>query len=235
MTVPLWGPELGDHEIRQALDEQTDCVWVKADSFDALCRQVAERLAAGEVVAWFQGRMEFGPRALGSRSILADPRDPGMRDRVNSLMKKRENFRPFAPVVTSDAAQQYFEIAPGGEETFAHMLFVTQVRPAYRQTLPTVTHMDGSARVQTVTEEHNPRLWKLLKAFERITGLPIVLNTSFNVKGEPIVCTPREAINTFRKARLDALVLGDYLVEPKRDKWQDPSGKEMQPAMALAG
>jgi carbamoyltransferase len=216
MTLPLWGPEYGDREIRRILDGQPDCIWKKADSFEELCRQVAERLASGEVIAWFQGRMEFGPRALGSRSILADPRDPEMRDRINSLVKKREGFRPFAPVVTTDAARKYFEIAPGDEDSFAHMLYVTQVVPAYRQALPAVTHVDGSARVQTVSEENNPRLWTLLKAFERVTGLPIVLNTSFNVKGEPIVCTPQEAINTFRKAGLDALVLEDYLVEPKR-------------------
>lgn len=152
MTVPLWGPEFLETEIKQALTDQADCAWAKSDSFDELCRQVAERLAAGEVVAWFQGRMEFGPRALGSRSILADPRDPDMRDRVNSLVKKREGFRPFAPVVTSEAARRYFEIAPGDEDAFAHMLYVTQVVPAYRQALPAVTHVDGSARVQTVTE-----------------------------------------------------------------------------------
>jgi carbamoyltransferase len=235
MTLPLWGPEFGEREIEQALDDQSGCVWSKADSFDELCRQVAERLAAGEVVAWFQGRMEFGPRALGSRSILADPRDPGMRDRVNSLVKKREGFRPFAPVVTSEAAGGYFDIVPGEEPAFAHMLYVTQVQPAHRQALPAITHVDGSARVQTVSEQDNPRLWKLLKAFERVSGLPILLNTSFNVKGEPIVCTPREAINTFRNAHLDALVLGDYLVEPKRAELEDREAGEMQPAVALAG
>jgi len=217
MSLPLWGPEFAEDDIRQALDDRSDCVWTKANSFDELCQQVADRLAAGEVIAWFQDRMEYGPRALGSRSILADPRDPGMRERINSLVKKREGFRPFAPVVTSEAASRYFDITPGEEDTFAHMLYVTQVLPAYQQKLPAITHVDGSARVQTVFEEHNPRLWKLLKSFERITGLPILLNTSFNVKGEPIVCTPQEALNTFRNARLDALVLGDFLVEPNQD------------------
>jgi len=233
MALPLWGPEFGEGEIEQALDDQTDCVWTKADSFDELCQHIAERLAAGEIVAWFQGRMEFGPRALGSRSILADPRDPGMRDRVNSLVKKREGFRPFAPVVTTEAAGRYFDIAAGEEDTFAHMLYVTQVLPAFRQNLPAITHVDGSARVQTVSGQHNPRLWKLLKAFERVTGLPIILNTSFNVKGEPIVCTPREAIKTFRNARLDVLVMGDYLVEPKRG-FPARHESETQPATASA-
>jgi carbamoyltransferase len=233
MTVPLWGPEFSAVQIRQALDERGDCIATRADSFDDLCRQVAERLAAGEVVAWFQGRMEFGPRALGSRSILADPRHPGMRDRINSLVKKREGFRPFAPVVTSEGARRYFNIAPGDEEAFAHMLYVTHVLPACRQKLPAITHVDGSARVQTVSEEHNPRLWKLLKAFEQVTGLPIVLNTSFNVKGEPIVCTPAEALHTFRNARLDALVLGDYLVEPKLKIEARPE-RQMEPVAAAA-
>ena len=235
MGVPLWGPEFRDDEIKEALADQDDIRWTKAESFDELCQVVARELAAGKVVAWFQGRMEFGPRALGSRSILADPRDPGMRDRINSLVKKREGFRPFAPVVTTEAAGRYFDIGPGEEDGFAHMLYVTQVLPAHRQALPAITHVDGSARVQTVSEHHNPRLWQLLKAFERVTGLPVVLNTSFNVKGEPIVCTPREAINTFRNAHLDLLVLGDYLAEPKygepRNGRQDD---KIQPAVAMA-
>jgi len=187
---------------------------------------VAERLAAGQIVAWFQGRMEFGPRALGSRSILADPRDPTMRDRINSLVKKREAFRPFAPVVTKESATKYFEIAEGDQETYAHMLYVTPVRPPYREKLPAITHVDGSARVQTVFQEDNERLWKLLRDFEQITGLPILLNTSFNVKGQPIVCTPQEAVETFLRAKLDLLVLGDFIVTPAgRDK-VNVSGRE---------
>ncbi len=215
MALPLWGPEFQESDIRGALNRCEDCSWTRAGSFDDLSHEVADRLANGEIVAWFQGRMEFGPRALGSRSILADPRHPGMRDRINGLVKKREGFRPFAPIVTSERADEYFEIATGEEETFAHMLYVTQVLSNYRQRLPAVTHVDGSARVQTVSREHSPRLWQLLKAFEQVTGLPILLNTSFNIKGEPIVCTPQEALNTFRNAHLDVLVLGDYLVEPK--------------------
>jgi len=217
MSLPLWGPEFSEAEIRRALDSSPDCVATKMESFDDLCRQVAARLAEGQIVAWFQGRMEFGPRALGSRSILADPRDPGMRDKINSLVKKREGFRPFAPVVAMEDANRYFDIQPGDEDTYAHMLYVTQVHPPYRQKLPAITHVDGSARVQTVSQEQNPRVWKLLKEFQKLTDLPIILNTSFNVKGEPIVCTPQEAINTFRNANLDVLVLGDYLVQPRSD------------------
>ena len=234
MTLPLWGPAFREQDIQQALADQTGLTCTRPESLDALCQKVAEHLAAGEVVAWFQNGMEFGPRALGSRSILADPRDPGMRDRINSLVKKREGFRPFAPVVTSEAARQYFDIAPDDEEGFAHMLYVTQVLPAHRQALPAVTHVDGSARVQTVSRQHNPRLWKLLKAFEQATGLPVVLNTSFNVKGEPIVCTPQEAIKTFRNAHLDVLVLGDYVVVPKVDEPEHGRQNEAEPAMAMA-
>jgi natural product biosynthesis luciferase-like monooxygenase protein len=213
-TVPLWGPEFGEAQIATALDPRKDCRVVQPESYEALCREVATHLNRGKIVAWFQGRMEFGPRALGSRSILADPRDPTMRDRINALVKKREAFRPFAPVVAQEAAAGIFEIKPGDEETYAHMLFVTHVRPDYRSKLPAITHVDGSARVQTVSEEQNPRLWKLLNEFGSLSGIPVLLNTSFNVRGQPIVCTPEEALDTFLKAKLDLLVLGDYLVFP---------------------
>jgi carbamoyltransferase len=214
MGMPLWGPEFAETEMRQVFDGRV--VFTKAESYEDLSRDVAKRLAEGQIVAWFQGRMEFGPRALGSRSILADPRDPNMRDRINSLVKKREAFRPFAPVVAKEAATTYFDIAEGDEQTYAHMLYVTPVRPAYRERLPAITHVDGSARVQTVFEEHSPRLWRLLKDFEQLTGLPILLNTSFNVKGQPIVCTPQEALDTFLQAKLDTLVIGDFVVTPKK-------------------
>ena len=156
--------------------------------------------------------MEFGPRALGSRSILADPRPADMRTRVNMLVKKREGFRPFAPAVATERASEYFEVNRGEEETFAHMLFVVPVRPAYRDKLPAVTHVDGTARVQTVSRATNERFYALLEAFAGKSGMPILLNTSFNVKGQPIVCTPVEAIDTFLAAGLDAMVLGDFMV-----------------------
>jgi carbamoyltransferase len=216
MNVPLWGPEFSESEILQALSERNDCEAIGIKCFDDLCKDVAARIAKGQIVAWFQGRMEFGPRALGSRSILADPRDSTMRDRINSLVKKREAFRPFAPVVTNEAASRIFEIQPGDEDTFAHMLFVTPVRPAFRAALPAITHVDGSARAQTVSRESNPRLWRLLNEFEKHSGIPVLLNTSFNVKGQPTVCTPKEALETFRFANLDVLVMGDCVVVPKR-------------------
>jgi carbamoyltransferase len=215
MSLPLWGPEFGEDEIKQALSGRPDCESFKCESYDLLCRDIAARIDKGQIVAWFQGRMEFGPRALGSRSILADPRDPTMRDRINSLVKKREAFRPFAPVVTTEAASRIFDVQPGEEDTFAHMLFVMPVRQAFRDKLPAITHVDGSARAQTVAREHSPRLWQLLEEFGKLSGLPVLLNTSFNVKGQPIVCTPQEALDTFLFAGLDVLVMGDYVVVPK--------------------
>src|SRR5205807_3660207 len=172
------------------------------ESYDALCREVAGHLSRGEIVAWFQGRMEFGPRALGSRSILADPRDPTMRDRINALVKKREAFRPFAPEVTAEAAAEIFEIKPGDELTYAHMLFVTHVRPDYRSRLPAITHVDGSARVQTVAEEQNPRLWRLLNEFAKLSGMAVPLNTSFYARGQPTGCPPQAAIDPLLQPRL---------------------------------
>jgi carbamoyltransferase len=148
---------------------------------------------------------------------LADPRDPEMRGRINQLVKKREEFRPFASAVPAEAAAQYFDIREGEESTFAHMLFVTQVRKPYQKQLPAVTHVDGSARVQTVAEMEQPRFWKLLHEFGKISGMPILLNTSFNVRGQPIVCAPAEAVDTFLAAELDALVIGNYLVVPARE------------------
>ncbi len=214
MAAPLWGPCFSREEIEEMLGPRKDCVVRLGEAFPSLCREVAGRLSQGQIVGWFQGRMEYGPRALGNRSILADPRDPGMRDKINALVKKREGFRPFAPVVTKEAASTYFEIQKGEEEAYAHMLLVTQVRAAYRDKLPAITHIDGSARVQTVSREHYPKLHELLCAFEKITGIPILLNTSFNVKGQPMICTPGEALDTFLFARLDLLVLEEFLISP---------------------
>ena len=215
MTLPLWGPSYTSDEIESALDEQDDVDHQRFESFDELAAAVAARIAAGDVVASFQGAMEFGPRALGNRSILADPRDPGMRDRINELVKKREGFRPFAPAVTTEAAAEYFDITAGDEATYEHMLYVLPVRAAYRDQLLAITHVDGSARVQTVSKKDNPRFWALLDAYGQRTGMPVLLNTSFNVRGQPIVCTPTEAIDTFLMARLHALAMGNFLVVRK--------------------
>ena len=212
MKMPYWGPDLTEDAILAALAARQDVTALKYDDFDQLIRVAAERLAAGEVVAWAQGRLEFGPRALGNRSILGDPRDAKMRDHINELIKQREEFRPFAPAVVSESASEYFEIAEGKERYYPHMLFVARTRPEYRDRLGAVTHVDGSARLQTVDEQENPRFWALLKKFEELAGLPVLLNTSFNLRGQPIVKDPAVALETFVVSNLDALVLGDYLV-----------------------
>ena len=172
-----------------------------------LAETVAAHLAAGKVVGWFQGRMEFGPRSLGARSILADPRDPQMRDRINALVKKREAFRPFAPAVLETHCTTHFDL----DHASPFMLETCQVVSALE--LPAITHVDGSARVQTVEPQTAPRFAALLEAFYRRTGCPILLNTSFNMRGEPIVCTPEDAILCFVRSQLDVLVIEDFVVE----------------------
>jgi len=216
---PLWGPGYDAGAIESAVRATDGSYEVcRFESFEELATEVARRIDGGEILGWFQGRMEFGPRALGNRSILADPRAPDMRDRVNSLVKKRESFRPFAPAVAAETAAEYFEIDGGDERTYEHMLFTMPVRPAWRDRLPAITHVDGSARLQTVSRAGNERFWMLLQAFGRITGIPMLLNTSFNVRGQPIVCTPQEAIETFLLAGLDALAIDDLLLLPSRRK-----------------
>lgn len=199
------GPQFSNPEIARVLN----CAGIEPLYFpdeESLLEDVAVRLAAGRVVGWLHGRMEFGPRALGARSILADPRVPDMRERVNRLIKKREAFRPFAPAVLEERASEHFE----GHHPTPFMLETTQVCSALA--LPAITHTDGSARVQTVSESISPRFWRLLKTFERLTGCPVLLNTSFNLRGEPIVCSPKDALLCFANAGLDALVLEDYVI-----------------------
>jgi carbamoyltransferase len=174
---------------------------------------VARLLADNNVVGWFQGRMEFGPRALGARSILANPTDPAMKDTLNVKIKHREPFRPFAPVTTLEAASTHFDFgAPTLEVESPFMLFTARVRPESQHLLPAVTHVDGTARVQTVTYDQNPLFHRLITKFGALTGVPVLVNTSFNVRGEPIVCTPEQAFNSFAHTDMDYLVLGDALV-----------------------
>ncbi len=215
MTVPLWGPEYSAEEIKQVVESQQECEYSYYESFDSLVTEAARRFVNGQIASWFQGRMEFGPRALGSRSILADPRLPDMRDKINKLVKKREEFRPFAPAIAEEAVSKIFEVDEGDEWSHAHMLFVIQVRKEYQKQLPAITHVDGSARVQSVAKNDNPRFWAVLNEFGKLSGIPILLNTSFNVRGQPIVCTPKEACETFLFAGLDFLVIGNYLLTPK--------------------
>jgi carbamoyltransferase len=207
LRMPLWGPEYpgGLTKSDAAVARFRESSF---DSDEGLANDVARRLYSGDVVAWFQGRMEFGPRALGSRSILADPRDAGMRDRINAMVKKRESFRPFAPVVAEEYAAEYFQIEQGDEALYAHMLFVAKVRPAWRAQLPAVTHVDGTARLQSVRAEDCPLLWHLLNAFRELSGVPILLNTSLNVRGQPLVCSPEDAMEVFESTDIDVLVVG---------------------------
>jgi len=212
MDHAMWGPGYSEEEIRAALD-QAEAVYESVDEEQELLDRTAAMIAEGKVVAWFQGRLEFGPRALGARSLLADPRDLKMKDIINAKVKFREAFRPFAPAVLKEHAHEYFDMPAGMDMPF--MLLVPKVREAKRAIIPAVTHEDGTGRVQTVTEEHNGRYYRLIRAFGRLTGVPVVINTSFNVRGEPIVCTPQDAYHTFVNTGIDALVIGNSIVTQK--------------------
>ncbi|HEY3961699.1 MAG TPA: carbamoyltransferase C-terminal domain-containing protein [Gaiellaceae bacterium] len=174
---------------------------------DELFRRVAERIAEGDVVGWFQGRMEFGPRALGNRSIVTDPRRHDMKDILNARIKQREPFRPFAPSILAPRTGEWYE----QDYTSPFMIMVYKTRAEKRELIPAVNHVDDTGRVQTVEEHVNPRYWRLISEFDKLTGVPILLNTSFN-ENEPIVTTPAEALDTFAKTKMDLLVLGDYII-----------------------
>lgn len=204
-TDAYLGPEYSNDEIKKNLDLCKISYTYCEDPGKVAARFIAD----GRIVGWFQGRMEFGPRALGNRSILADPRRKEMKDIVNKAIKYREEFRPFAPAVVVESARDFF--ADGVPSSY--MLLVTDVLPEKRTVIPAITHKDGTARLQTVSRETNPRFHELISEFGRITGVPVVLNTSFNVKGEPIVCTPSEAIRCFYSTGLDVLILGNYLIQ----------------------
>jgi carbamoyltransferase len=202
-----FGPAFDDRAIGQELALYK----VPARRLENVEGYTAERLAQGKLVGWFQGRMEFGQRALGNRSILADPRDAANRDRVNGAVKFRESFRPFAPAVLSGDFREYFDVQ---EVTgVPHMERTLPMRPEKRALIPAVVHVDGSARPQTVTQDLNPRFHRLLTEFKKQTGLGVLMNTSFNLNDEPIVCTPRDAIRTFYSSGLDVLVLGNHVLE----------------------
>jgi predicted NodU family carbamoyl transferase/2-polyprenyl-3-methyl-5-hydroxy-6-metoxy-1,4-benzoquinol methylase len=211
LTDAYLGPEYTDAEIEGVIQRSA----IPYERFDdqGLVERAADLIAAGKVIGWFRGRMEFGPRALGARSILADATNPEMKAVINQKIKYREYFRPFAPAVPLEDVHRYFEVPPGTSMPF--MLKVPRVRPEAKARIPAVTHEDGSGRVQTVTRDGNPLYYDLLKAVERRTGVPIVVNTSFNVRGEPIVCSPQDAINCFFETGIDALVLGNCLLTEK--------------------
>jgi carbamoyltransferase len=211
MPVPLFGPGYSDSEIETALQRFGHRIqWRRFDSFAAICASAARSIADGRVIAWDRGRMEYGPRALGNRSILADPGRPEMRDRINAMVKKREAFRPFAPACTLQQAPRWFDVAEG--EQHPYMISVVNVRPDAQALLPAITHVNGSARLQTVSAKDNPDFHSLLVAVGESTGRQMVLNTSFNVKGQPIVNTPDEAIETFLATGIEFLFLENYHV-----------------------
>lgn len=205
MRHGYWGPSFDDNAIEAALRTYKLRCTKLADPAGA----AVELLSQGKILGWFQGRMEFGPRALGSRSILADPRDPEMNAKVNNAVKFREWWRPFAPSLKKEAADKYLESATDSP----FMILTAQVRPEKRSVIPAVTHVDGSARPQTVEKEINPIYWRLIDEFGKRTGVPVVMNTSFNLRGEAIVHTPTDAIRTFFSSGMDALVIGSFLVE----------------------
>jgi carbamoyltransferase len=207
---PFWGPAVSATDLAQVGRE--DAQFVAELDDERLIERVADELAAGRIVGWMDGRCEFGPRALGHRSILAPPHAAAIRDRLNRDIKDREEFRPFAPVVALETADRYFELPPGGARLGRFMSGVFPVRPTWRPRLAAVTHVDGSARVQALERSMAPRLYTLLEAYGRRTGIPVLLNTSFNVAGEPIVTTAREGYSTFRRCALDLLVAGSTLI-----------------------
>jgi carbamoyltransferase len=176
-------------------------------------RAAAGLLADDKVIGWFQGRCEFGPRALGNRSILANPGSPANTARVNALIKRREEFRPLAPAVTEEAANGYFRLSPAGRAVYPYMLATAAVRPERAQEIPAVVHADGSARLQTVSRQQTPTFWSLISEVGNLTGVPVVLNTSFNGLDEPIACSPADALRAFTACSLDALVIGNTVIQ----------------------
>ena len=237
MRGSYYGPAFGEKSVA-AVCLKYGAPFVRHADEESLCSAVAEKIASGYVVGWFQGRMEYGPRALGNRSIVADPRSPEMQKKLNLKIKYREGFRPFAPSVLEEEVSQWFDL----HEPSPYMLLVAPVAEKHRSPLPegyfglglwdrlyvqrssipAVTHVDYSGRVQTVSRATNPRYWALIKAFQEKTGVPLLVNTSFNVRGEPIVCTPEDAYACFMRTEMDYLVLGDCVLDKKEQPvWQE--------------
>ena len=206
-SSPFLGPEFSDSEIEITLKKYN----LPYKKVGEITTYAAHKIADGKLVGWFQGKMEFGERALGNRSILADPRDNGMKEKINSAVKYRESFRPFAPSIIAEKTQEYFEIPDGVFVPYMEQVY--SVKKEKQGDIPAVVHKDGTGRLQMVSKEINPLFYELLSEFERITGIPVVLNTSFNVQGEPIVCSVSDAVRTFYSCGLDVLVIGNLVVE----------------------
>jgi carbamoyltransferase len=214
MDHAYWGPSATPDQVASAIAarradfDAAACKIERMGDEAALCRRTAQAISEGKVIGWFQGRLEWGPRALGNRSILGDPRRADMKDILNLKIKRRESFRPFAPSILRDSVNDWFET----DDDVPFMMQVFKIKPGKRKEIPAVTHVDGSGRLQTVTWSGNPRYARLIEAFRGITGVPIVLNTSFN-ENEPVVCKPEEAIDCFLRTKMDVLVLGDTFIE----------------------
>jgi len=222
MNHAYTGVAYNDEEVDAAAGKTQVLLQTTRKRSENICRETARLLSEGHVFGWFQGRSEFGPRALGNRSILADPRTAEMKEKLNKRVKHRQAFRPFAPVVLAERAHEIFE----GDRESPFMLLAERVRPEWRDKIPAVVHVDGTARVQTIREDQNERLYRLLKEFDAITGVPVLLNTSFNVKGEPIVETPTDAIHCFLTTGIDYLVLHDVLMA------KTPAHRVLSPILA---
>jgi len=213
MDHSYWGPSFDNDYHERLLNEKKKeiknegCLIELVEDEDDVCKVTAQAISDGLIIGWFQGRMEWGPRALGSRSILGDPRRADMKDILNLKIKRRESFRPFAPSILRERVSDWFE----EDDDVPFMMQVFQIREEKRRDIPAVTHVDGSGRLQTVSSSTNARYYKLISAFEKITGVPIVLNTSFN-ENEPVVCRPEEALSTFLRTKMDVLVLGNWII-----------------------
>ncbi len=216
MKHAYWGPEYDDAYVSRVVQEamktpgSEGCVAEKLAASE-VCPRTAEAIAAGNVVGWFQGRMEWGPRALGNRSIVCDPRLANMKEILNAKIKRRESFRPFAPSILRESVADWFEV----DDDVPFMTQVYPIRSERRAQIPAVTHVDGTGRLQTVTRNENPRYYELIDAFRERTGVPMVLNTSFN-ENEPVVCRPEEAMGCFLRTRMDVLVLGDWMIRRRQ-------------------
>ena len=209
MFSPYLGKEYSKEEIETSFLNYKDKIQV--EECNDVFSKAAASIADGKIVGWFQGRSECGPRALGNRSILADPRDPSMKDHLNAKVKFREAFRPFAPSILWERQQEYFDL----DIPSPYMLMVSDILEEKRHLIPSLTHVDGTGRLQTVMKELNPTFYKLIERFNDITGTPIILNTSFNIRGEPIVETPDDAIRCFLGTGIDELFINDFFIQKK--------------------
>jgi carbamoyltransferase len=218
MDHAYWGPQFTNQQIASMLEVHTaelgtqGCTIEVIEDEVELCQRTADAVASGLVVGWFQGRMEWGPRALGNRSIVCDPRRADMKDILNRKIKRRESFRPFAPSILREDVVEWFE----EDDDVPFMMQVFQIRAEKRPLVPAITHVDGSGRLQTVHRSTNQRYWRLIAAYKTLTGIPMILNTSFN-ENEPVVCRPEEALSCFQRTNMDLLVLGNWCVRRRAE------------------